>query len=97
MALKIVWTPRAEKGLKKTVDYLEEEWTEKEILNLEKKIRSIIGLIQKSPKMFPATGKHKNLRKGLIDKNNYIIYRIRPKKELIEIIYFRGTRQKPIK
>ncbi len=35
MALKIVWTLQAEKGLDKVIDYLEKEWTIMEILNLE--------------------------------------------------------------
>lgn len=46
--------------------------------------------------MFPQTENFNNVHKALVDKNNYIIYRIRPKKELIEIINFRGTKQKPI-
>jgi hypothetical protein len=29
MALKILWTPQAEKGLNKVIGYLEEEWTSK--------------------------------------------------------------------
>lgn len=34
MALIIVWTPQAEKGLASVLEYLEEEWTINEILNL---------------------------------------------------------------
>jgi hypothetical protein len=52
--------------------------------------------MSKYQKICPATGKYKNLHKGLVDKNNYIIYRIQPIKELIEIINFRGTKQEPI-
>lgn len=33
MALKIVWTPQAENGLEKVINYLEAEWTIMEILN----------------------------------------------------------------
>jgi len=38
MALKVVWTKQAEKGLLKVIRYLEEEWSSKEILRLEKNI-----------------------------------------------------------
>ncbi len=96
MALKIVWTPQADKGLDKVLIYLEEEWTVKEILNLEQKIQSLLNRISKYPKICPATGKYKNVHKGLVDKNNYIIYRIKPRKGIIEIINFRGTKQKPL-
>jgi len=96
MALKIVWTLQSEKGLSKVIKYLEENWTVKEILNLETNIEEFIKRISKHPKIYPATLKHKNIRKGLVDKNNYIIYRIKPRKKIIEIINFRGTKQKPL-
>ncbi len=97
MALKIVWTPQAEDGLNKVIGYLEKEWTIIEILNLEQNINELINRISKYPKICPQTGKFDNVHKGLVDKNNYIIYRIQSKKELIEIINFRGTKQKPLK
>jgi len=97
MALKIVWTEQAEYGLETVIDYLEKEWTVMEILNLESNINDFLKRISKYPKICPQTEKLNNVHKGLVDKNNYIIYRIRPKKQLIEIINFRGTKQKPLK
>lgn len=96
MALKIVWTPQAENGLEKVLDYLEAEWTIMEILNLEQKVNDLLNRISQYPKICPQTGKFSNVHKGFVDKNNYIIYRIRPKENIIEIINFRGTKQKPI-
>lgn len=96
MALKVVWTPHAERGLNKVIEYLEEEWTVLEILNLEQNLENLLNRISKYPKICPATAQYKNVHKGLVDKNNYIIYRIRPDKEIIEIINFRGTKQDPI-
>ncbi|MDP5091838.1 MAG: type II toxin-antitoxin system RelE/ParE family toxin [Polaribacter sp.] len=97
MALKIFWTPKAEEGLDKVLEYLENNWTIIEILNLEENLKNLLSRISKYPKICTATSAHKNLYKGLVDKNNYIIYRIHPKKAIIEIINFRGTKQKPIK
>lgn len=37
MALTIHWTKLADKGLEKVIDYLAEEWTINEILQLESK------------------------------------------------------------
>jgi len=81
MALEIVWTPQAEKGLNKVIAYLEKEWTEMEILNLEINLRNFLAHIIKHPEMYPETEMHKNVRKGLVDKNNYIIYRVKFEKE----------------
>lgn len=55
-----------------------------------------IDRISKYPEICPKTGKFKNVHKGLVDKNNYIIYKVQSEKQLIEIINFRGTKQKLI-
>lgn len=94
--MKILWTVQAKKGLDEVIDYLEREWTEKEINNLEFRLKSLIKVIERNPEIFPATEKFQSLRRGLVDKNNYIIYRIHPEKELLEIIHFRGTKRKPL-
>jgi plasmid stabilization system protein ParE len=96
MALKIIWSPRAKKGFNLVTSYLEKEWTQQEILNFEQRLKKLLDNISVNPKMCPSTGKDSNLRKGLIDKNNYIIYRIKPRKGEIGIVNLRGTRQKPI-
>ena len=97
MALKIIWTPQAKKGLDKVVSYLEEEWTVNEILKLEDNLDQLLERISKYPKICPPTGKYKNVHKGFVDKNNYIIYRINPRKGIVELINFKGTKQKPLK
>ncbi len=96
MEIKIIWTPQAVKGLDRVIGYLEEEWTAKEILNLEQLINDFLERISKFPKLYPVAGKRKNIRKGLVDKNNYIIYKVQPRKRVIELINFRGTKQKVI-
>ncbi len=95
MALKIVWTDQAEKGLLRVIEYLNEQWTVKEIINLEKNIENLLSRISKYPEIYPVASRYKNVHKGLVDKNNYIIYRINSSKKIIEIINFRGTKQKP--
>jgi len=96
MALKIVWTPQALKGLESVISYLEEEWTSKEIIQLETNVNHLLEQIKSYPKICPMTGQYKNVHKGLVDKNNYIIYRVKPRKQVIEIVNFRGTKQRPI-
>jgi plasmid stabilization system protein ParE len=96
MALKIIWTPKADEGLEKVIAYLEKEWTILEILNLEQNLKNLLDKISIYPKICPASSKHKNLYKGLVDKNNYIIYRVDSNKKVIEIINFRGTKQDSI-
>ncbi len=95
MALTIKWTLQAEKGLDKVFNYLEEYWTIKEIHNLEAAIKRVLIQISLNPQLFPAAEIYLDLRKALVDKNNYLIYRYNEKNQVIEIINFRGTKQKP--
>lgn len=94
MALVIQWTPQANKGLQKVVDYLEQKWTSKEILQLEKKITQVLKQIAVNPELFPKSEMKTSLHKAIVDKNNYLVYRINLKKSIIEIVNFRGTKQK---
>ena len=94
MALNIQWTPQAIKGFDKTLHYLDEEWTKKEILQLEKKITQVTNQISHFPDLFPRSEKNSQLYKAIIDKNNYLVYRINLKKSTVEIINYRGTKQK---
>ena len=95
MALEIRWTPQAEKGLAIVIDYLEAEWTFREILQLEENTRQVTNQISLFPDLYPKSHTFKNLHKALVDKNNYLVYRLNVKKSRIEIINFRGTKQKP--
>ncbi len=93
----MVWTPQAVSGLEKVIDYLENNWTKNEILQLESNLKEFLERISKYPKICPETAKNKNVHRGLVDKNNYIVYRIKPRLGIIELINFKGTKQKPLK
>ena len=96
MEIETIWTVRAEKGLRKTVEYLKQHCTEKEILRLENHLNQFIERIKLQPNLYPKTAKFKNLHKGMVDENNYIVYKINAKKKQIVIINFRDGKQKSI-
>ncbi|MFY7741810.1 MAG: type II toxin-antitoxin system RelE/ParE family toxin [Flavobacterium sp.] len=95
MALTVKWTLQAEKGLEKVIEYLEKEWTVNEILQLEKNLNQVIYQISVYPELYPKSEKNKLLRKVVVDKNNYLVYKYNKKNKTLEIINFRGTKQKP--
>jgi plasmid stabilization system protein ParE len=96
MALKITWTPQALQGLGTVVDYLEAYWTFREVKTLQENISQLTKQISEFPNSCPTTSWRANLHKGLVDKNNYIIYRVNLKNSTIEILYFRGAKQKDL-
>lgn len=93
MALGIKWTPQAEKGLDSVLLYLEKFWSIEEILQLEEKIKHVTSLIILYPELYPKT--NQSFHKAIVDKNNYLVYRINTEMRRIEIVNFRGTKQKP--
>lgn len=95
MALEVKWTIQADKGLAIVIAYLEAEWTFREILQLEVNITQVTNQISLFPELYPKSETNKNLHKALVDKNNYLVYRVNYKKSCIEIVNFRGTKQKP--
>ena len=75
MALKILWTDDAKRGVAKVVGYLEENWTQREIINLENNIRDILLKIISNPELFAKSHRIKTAHKAIVDKNNYLLYK----------------------
>lgn len=71
--MKIIWSDNAKINFWKVVDYLYENWTEKEVLNFENKIDVLTKRIAGNTSLCPLS-KISNLRKCPIDKNNSLIY-----------------------
>lgn len=91
---KIVWTDNALSELKNTFDYLEKEWTHRELHNLAREIEKTIKLISNNPTLFPVYSKNK-VHKAVIKKLNTIYYR--KVNDTIEILSFFSNRQNPDK
>ncbi len=96
MEIEVVWTNCAEIGLFKTIEYLKSNWIKKEILRLEDNIHQFVERIKLQPNLYPKTARFKHLHKGMVDENNYIVYKINLRKKQIIIINFRDGKRKSI-
>jgi plasmid stabilization system protein ParE len=92
---KILWTDYALKELENTIEYLEENWTEKELKNLAENIEDKLALISKNPYLFQESEFKKDIRRVIILKYNTLYYRV--SNEQVEIISFFSNRQNPAK
>ena len=92
---RILWTDFALSELEKTIEYLEENWTEKELRNLATKLEEILSLISQNPNLFQASEIKKDIRRVVILTHNTLYYRI--VNDQIEIISFFSNRQSPKK
>ena len=96
MAIEIIWSNRAEKGFDKIVNYLEENWTEREIRNFMQESQEFFDLLKKNPKMLQPSRKA-NLYRGPMNRLTMVTYKIKPRKEQIILVNIRNSRQKPLK
>lgn len=96
MALEIIWSSRAEKGFDKIVKHLEENWTEREIINFMKEVQDFFKLLKKNPKLLQPSSKS-NLYRGPMNRLTIVTYRIKPRKKQIILVNIRSARQKPLK
>jgi len=62
---KIYWTDNALRELKETFDYLEKNWTDKELKNASLEIERTLKLISENPTLFPISNQ-KNVRRSVI-------------------------------
>ena len=95
MALGIVWTKQAVAGFEGIIHYLSTNFTEKEVRHFVKQTRELVELIADYPELLQQTRQHKNLRRGPINKQTMITYRVKPRKRIVEIINIRPARKKP--
>ncbi len=75
MALTVIWSPQAVKSFEEIIEYLETNWTEKEIKNFVQKSNTIIGHICLKPKMYQESNKKKHQHKAFIYKPVSLVYR----------------------
>ncbi|KIA89556.1 type II toxin-antitoxin system RelE/ParE family toxin [Kaistella jeonii] len=88
----ILWTEYALEELEKTIEYLEINFTEKEIKKLAKKTETVLELISINPLIFPKS-ENKEIYKVVILKINTLYYRITGND--VEILSFFSNRQNP--
>ena len=88
----IFWTDHALSELADTYEYLELNFTPREMKNLSLEIDQVPQLISKKPKLFPIS-ESLEIRKVVIKKYNTMYYKVN--KNQIEIISFFSNRQSP--
>lgn len=90
---KILWTNNALKELQKTIQHLEENWTQKELRNLAINLEKTLNLISQNPYIFQVSDEINNVRRVIILKLNTMYYKVYENK--VVILSFFSNRQNP--
>ncbi len=92
---KLLWSEKALADLKNIIDYLIENWTEREIQNFAKRLDKRLKVIALNPKLFPNTSRRKGVRKSVLSKHTVIYYQTTG--TVVNIITLFDPRQNPKK
>jgi plasmid stabilization system protein ParE len=90
----VKWLPEAEMTYGLVLDYLEENWTSKEIVKFIDRTNEVINFISQNPKQY-LYSKKKNSYRAVVTKHVSLYYKIQPNE--IELLVFWDTRQDPEK
>jgi plasmid stabilization system protein ParE len=69
---KLFWSDTANADLKNIIEYLEKNWTQKEIRNFARKLDKRLELITFNPNLFPEARRKKNIRRSVLTKHTVI-------------------------
>ncbi|GAC1301205.1 MAG: hypothetical protein NVSMB24_03570 [Mucilaginibacter sp.] len=95
MGIEIIWTKRAVHTFGKRIAYLEEHWTEKEIFKFTSRVNEYLESLRNQPLMFRKSTRLRHTHIGVIIKEVSLIYRVKAKGRIIELVAFIDNRQNP--
>lgn len=88
---QILWTDEAISNLDDIIDYLNDKWTEREIIHFKKKLSRQISLIEQKPFLFPLSVYNPRLRKAVLGRQTTIFYEVSG--QLIYIVFLFSNMQ----
>ena len=93
--MDIIWSAKARITFFKVLDYLEKNWSQREIIQFYNRTEIVLRTIKLNPEIFPISQKYKQTRKALIDKNNSFFYKVDSENNKIYLLTFFDNRQNP--
>jgi len=97
MAYEITWSAEAKLTYLAIIEYLDKEWTEKEIINFAERVHNKLNLLSVQPAIGKIHKKRYNIHKTLVHKRVSLVYHIKPGKKEIVLLSFWDDRQDPKK
>ena len=91
--MEIVWSRKAGETFQKNIDYLNENWTEKEVDQFVIRVFQYLETLSKEPFIARKTFKTKHTYLGVVIPHISIIYRVKPRKGILEIVTFIDNRR----
>lgn len=95
MAYQIIWSAEARAAYFSIIDYLANEWTEKEISNFVNRVHFKLSVLAEHPAIGKPHKKKYRIHKTIVHKHVSLVYHIKAQKKEIVLLTFWDTRQGP--
>ena len=92
MSSNVIWSPVARVTYYQILEYLEQNWTTKEIESFITRVEYVVQHIGENPLQYPAS-KEKNIHRCVVVKQISLFFRV--KEGNIELLVFWDNRQDP--
>lgn len=91
--MTIIWSQKAGETFQRNIDYLKENWTQNEVNKFIARVFEYLEVLAGEPFIARRTYKTKDTYIGVIIPHISIVYRIKPRKKLLEVVTFIDNRQ----
>ena len=96
MGYGIVWSPVAKTSYFTILEYLEKNWTIKEVHSFVQRTEEVLDVIKNKPSLFQYS-KSSDTHRCVLVKQVSLFYRVKPSANRIELLVFWDNRQNPEK
>ena len=97
MAFKIIWSAEAYKTFTQNIEYLKEQWSEREIEKFTKRLNEVLIRINEYPEVYPPSQKNKEIRKAKLNKYITLYFSYDDVRKEIYLVTFWNIKQDPRK
>jgi len=97
MKYEVYWTDKAINSFEELIEFMQKNYSHKEIETLLRQTETTIQNISLNPEMFKLSDKRKEIRKGFVNKYVSLFYRVFKRKKQIDLLRFWEIRQNPVK
>ncbi|MBS1600897.1 MAG: type II toxin-antitoxin system RelE/ParE family toxin [Bacteroidetes bacterium] len=95
MAIEVNWSDEAKETFEKNINYLQNEWSEKDVIKFIQQTEIIVEWLKKFPLSFPPGLKNKKYRRARLNKYIALFYRFYKTKDQVILITFWNIKQNP--
>lgn len=95
MAVKIGWSTESERTYAANIQYLKEEWSDKEVRSFIQQTVYVLSRLQEHPESSPASIKNKKVRRARINRYITLYYRYYSTRQEIILLSFWHVKQDP--